>query len=201
MGNKWEARDKRQVNSQEWKLVSTYEAENHPLECYEYRLINIQPALSELLAVMHGDGGHHEEKVGTLQAIKDAQELIHTKWVKQEQSEVERLREEPIGIDAGKLVRDEIEYERNLNRQYQEKCYRLESKIQELESKLSQLEDNREELIAKVMNLEDKLADIQCKCNPEQKHGETSIMCCNKCGLPTEKFWTKTQLPKKEEQD
>jgi chromosome segregation ATPase len=74
-------------------------------------------------------------------------------------------------------------------------------KIQELESKLSQLEDHREELIAKVMNLEDKLADIQCKCNPERKHGETSIMCCNECGLPTEKFWTKTQLPKKEEQE
>ncbi len=30
---------------------------------------------------------------------------------------------------------------------------------------------------------------IQCKCTPDQKHGETSIMCCNDCGLPCEPFW------------
>lgn len=35
------------------------------------------------------------------------------------------------------------------------------------------------------------ITDIQCKCKPEDKHGETSIMCCNECGLPTEKFWTR----------
>lgn len=32
--------------------------------------------------------------------------------------------------------------------------------------------------------------NIQCKCSEDQKHGETSIMCCNHCGLPIEKFWT-----------
>ena len=41
----------------------------------------IKQALSNLLAVMHGDGGHHEGKVGTLQAIKDAEALLHNKWV------------------------------------------------------------------------------------------------------------------------
>lgn len=33
--------------------------------------------------------------------------------------------------------------------------------------------------------------NIQCACEEKHKHGETSIMCCNHCGLPTEKFWTK----------
>ncbi len=32
---------------------------------------------------------------------------------------------------------------------------------------------------------------IACACKDEIKHGETSIMCCNHCGLPTESFWTK----------
>ena len=33
--------------------------------------------------------------------------------------------------------------------------------------------------------------DIACQCPNEVKHGETSVMCCNHCGLPTEEFWTK----------
>jgi hypothetical protein len=41
----------------------------------------IKSPLSNLLAVMHGDGGHHEQKVGTVQAVNDALELLHTKWV------------------------------------------------------------------------------------------------------------------------
>ena len=32
---------------------------------------------------------------------------------------------------------------------------------------------------------------IHCTCNEEDNHGETSIMCCNECGKPTEKFWRK----------
>jgi len=28
-----------------------------------------------------------------------------------------------------------------------------------------------------------------CHCLPEEQHGETSIMCCNRCGMPTEDFW------------
>lgn len=31
--------------------------------------------------------------------------------------------------------------------------------------------------------------DIKCKC--KDSSGQTSVMCCNDCGLPTEKFWTK----------
>lgn len=37
---------------------------------------------------------------------------------------------------------------------------------------------------------EEEVDDIQCHCSEEEKHGETAIMCCNHCGLPTEKFWT-----------
>ncbi len=36
------------------------------------------------------------------------------------------------------------------------------------------------------------LPNIKCKCSENEKHGETSIMCCNHCGLPTEAFWTNT---------
>lgn len=36
--------------------------------------------------------------------------------------------------------------------------------------------------------------NIQCQCKDEDKHGETSIMCCNHCGLPTGNFWTKGQI-------
>jgi len=30
---------------------------------------------------------------------------------------------------------------------------------------------------------------IGCSCNDNDKHGETSIMCCNHCGKPVEDFW------------
>jgi hypothetical protein len=32
---------------------------------------------------------------------------------------------------------------------------------------------------------------IGCVCSEEEKHGETSVMCCNHCGNPTENFWCK----------
>jgi hypothetical protein len=28
-----------------------------------------------------------------------------------------------------------------------------------------------------------------CKCSPDEKHGQTSVMCCNRCGLPDEDYW------------
>lgn len=28
-----------------------------------------------------------------------------------------------------------------------------------------------------------------CQCKPEDKHGQTSVMCCNHCGMPDEEFW------------
>ena len=43
--------------------------------------IEEQRSISELLAIMHGDGGHHEDAVGTERAIKDAIGLLHTKWI------------------------------------------------------------------------------------------------------------------------
>lgn len=32
--------------------------------------------------------------------------------------------------------------------------------------------------------------EIKCQCDNEIKTGQTSVMCCNICGLPDEKFWT-----------
>lgn len=28
-----------------------------------------------------------------------------------------------------------------------------------------------------------------CICHESEKHGQTSVMCCNRCGLPDEDFW------------
>lgn len=30
-----------------------------------------------------------------------------------------------------------------------------------------------------------------CTCHDSEKHGQTSVMCCNNCGLPDEEFWHK----------
>jgi len=46
--------------------------------------ITLRRELSELLAVMHGDGGHYEEKHTTVKAVIDAKALLHTKWVTNE---------------------------------------------------------------------------------------------------------------------
>lgn len=35
-----------------------------------------------------------------------------------------------------------------------------------------------------------KPTQIHCQCKESDKHGETSIMCCNDCGFPVEEFWT-----------
>jgi len=32
--------------------------------------------------------------------------------------------------------------------------------------------------------------NIKCQCNESDKTGQTSVMCCNCCGLPDEDFWT-----------
>jgi len=33
--------------------------------------------------------------------------------------------------------------------------------------------------------------DIACDC--QSRSGETSVMCCNHCGKPTEDFWTQNK--------
>lgn len=42
------------------------------------RNMDLKSELSSLLAIIHRDGGHHEQKVGTVQAIKDAIVKIET---------------------------------------------------------------------------------------------------------------------------
>lgn len=41
-----------------------------------------------------------------------------------------------------------------------------------------------------TMNEKDEHQDITCKCEAQEKHGETTVACCNHCGLPTEPWWT-----------
>ena len=38
-----------------------------------------------------------------------------------------------------------------------------------------------------------------CQCLPKDQHGETSVMCCNHCGMPTEDFWKVTPAKTQEE--
>lgn len=33
--------------------------------------------------------------------------------------------------------------------------------------------------------------EIACRCTSEQKHGTTTIACCNHCGKSTEAFWSR----------
>ena len=34
-----------------------------------------------------------------------------------------------------------------------------------------------------------------CHCSNDEKHGQTSVMCCNHCGLPDEEFWKRPEPP------
>jgi len=38
------------------------------------------------------------------------------------------------------------------------------------------------------------MANKFCTCHDSEKHGQTSVMCCNKCGLPDEEFWHNPSL-------
>lgn len=42
------------------------------------------------------------------------------------------------------------------------------------------------------INFED--CSLGCKCKPEDKHGETSVMCCKVVGKPTEEFWVNENI-------
>lgn len=57
--------------------------------------------------------------------------------------------------------------------------------FENLQNRVKALEVENKELI---------VTTSQCICSPGKKHGETSIMCCNHCGRPTETFWIKTKL-------
>ncbi len=40
-----------------------------------------------------------------------------------------------------------------------------------------------------ILELPDMSINKHCSCEEEDKRGETSVMCCNDCGKPTEDFW------------
>lgn len=45
-------------------------------------------------------------------------------------------------------------------------------------------------IISQAMDIwAEQQASRHCNCSDEDKHGETAVMCCNRCGKPTEKFW------------
>lgn len=60
-------------------------------------LMTDKSGMSELLAVLHGDGGHYEQQHGTTKAIEDAKSLIHTKWVSNDAL-----------VDINKILQDNV---------------------------------------------------------------------------------------------
>lgn len=64
----------------EWDSLTPY-GQNlcWPEVCKRYA-IEVTKPISDLLAVMHGDGGHYTAKHGLVKSVEDAIELLHTKW-------------------------------------------------------------------------------------------------------------------------
>lgn len=54
-----------------------------------------------------------------------------------------------------------------------------------------QIEEAKMALAAVNKFNKERIRSHGCQCKPGDKHGETSVMCCNECGLPTEDFWIK----------
>lgn len=46
-------------------------------DLYDHSIGDDSLRLRELLAVLHGDGGHHTNKVGIVQSCRDAEEMHH----------------------------------------------------------------------------------------------------------------------------
>lgn len=63
--------------------------------------------------------------------------------------------------------------------------------VEELKSEILVLQNQVRDLDFDILNWKGQAELIECQCKNEDKHGETSIMCCNHCGKPTEEFWTK----------
>jgi len=63
--------------------------------------------------------------------------------------------------------------------------------VEELKNEVLVRDDEIRQLHFQINVLEDQLKDIACKCTAEEKHGWTTIKCCNHCGKSTEEFWTK----------
>ena len=53
-----------------------------------------------------------------------------------------------------------------------------------------EVRDCEKELIADL----ELLNSMKCQCNNELKTGQTSVMCCNICGKPDEKFWSNKEI-------
>ena len=72
------------------KLTKVMLEENMSTECRTYLIEIIKQlekqsdSLSNLLAVLHRDGGHYEYKHGTKKSIDDAMKLLHTEWILRE---------------------------------------------------------------------------------------------------------------------
>jgi predicted transglutaminase-like cysteine proteinase len=72
------------------------------------------PKISELLAILHGDGGHYQSEHGLDKAIEDAIKLIHTKWVTNERiNELVRRLEIMEDLIEYSGAKDYWKYDRN----------------------------------------------------------------------------------------
>ena len=70
-------------------------------------------------------------------------------------------------------------------------AFKTEMQMKSLENKGVNLEGGAEynRVYEVLYELYKELSEIKCTCKNEIKTGQTSVMCCNICGKPDEKFW------------
>lgn len=54
-----------------------------------------------------------------------------------------------------------------------------------------EIEEAKVALAAVQKFKKDGIRSHGCQCKPNERHGETQVMCCNNCGLSVEEFWNK----------
>lgn len=100
-------------STREWRFISGQtQLRLWPEICKRYA-IEVTKPISELLAVMHGDGGHYQEKHGLAKAIEDAMELLHTKWKSPDQVKDECFKVAKASLEKAS-ERGRVEYKGNM---------------------------------------------------------------------------------------
>lgn len=67
--------------------------------------------------------------------------------------------------------------------------HNLSQRIEQLEAALNDYDN----IIKGILPFSELIkSEIKCQCKPDDTTGETSVMCCNNCGKPTEDFWIKS---------
>jgi hypothetical protein len=67
-----------------------------------------------------------------------------------------------------------------------------EDALDDSETKPVTSEEFNQEFELAMSRIADTLTHVKrCTCKASEKHGTTTVACCNRCGYPTEDFWAK----------